>query len=73
MRTFQWNSAGHNNDRDTPVTFMPRKSKPDPKLPPRPRGPELGERVGAHLRHIYDDVLLEPVPDQFEDLLRKLA
>lgn len=30
-------------------------------------------QLGDSLRHIYDDILSEPIPDNIEDLLRKLG
>lgn len=49
---------------------------------PRPLGPERGkaaagkselsEQIGVRLRGIYDDVLAQPVPERFLDLLRQL-
>ena len=48
----------------------PRQPAP-PQHSPRESG--RSERMGEHLRHIYDDVLHEPVPDQFAELLKKLG
>jgi len=36
------------------------------------RADDREARVRGILRRIYDDVLVEPVPDSFADLLRKL-
>jgi anti-sigma factor NepR-like protein len=33
---------------------------------------EIGERIGSELRALYDEVLREPVPDRFCELLRRL-
>lgn len=33
---------------------------------------KLGEQIGAQLRSLYDDVLNQPVPDRFLELLNKL-
>jgi hypothetical protein len=33
---------------------------------------ELSEQIGVRLRGIYDDVLAQPVPERFLDLLRQL-
>lgn len=33
---------------------------------------EIGEQIGAQLRTLYDDVLNQPVPDRFLELLNKL-
>jgi hypothetical protein len=32
----------------------------------------IGEQIGRQLRSVYNDVLAEPVPDRFLDLLRTL-
>jgi hypothetical protein len=34
--------------------------------------PELGEQIGRQLRSLYNDVLAQPVPDRFLDLLQTL-
>ena len=34
--------------------------------------PEIIEQVGLRLRGVYNDVLMQPIPDRFLDLLRKL-
>ncbi len=33
---------------------------------------EIGEQIGRQLRSVYNDVLAQPVPDRFLDLLRAL-
>jgi hypothetical protein len=33
---------------------------------------EFGEQIGFQLRNLYDDVLSQPVPDRFLDLLSQL-
>lgn len=33
---------------------------------------QIGEQIGAQLRNLYDDVLNQPVPDRFLELLNKL-
>ncbi len=42
----------------------------------RPRHPsissDLADQIGARLRSVYDDVLVQPVPERFMDLLRQL-
>jgi hypothetical protein len=32
----------------------------------------MAEQIGLHLRSLYDDVLAQPVPGRFRDLLRQL-
>ena len=34
--------------------------------------PKVQNEIGKHLRAIYDDVINEPVPDKFMELLEKL-
>ena len=33
----------------------------------------IDEHIGRHLKAIYDDVLNQPIPDRFLDLLNKLG
>lgn len=42
---------------------------PAPPLSPAERAAAIGSR----LRQIFDDAAAEPMPDAFEDLLRKLG
>jgi hypothetical protein len=46
------------------------------KIPLRAKKPaakhEISEQIGRQLRNVYDDVLAQPVPDRFLDLLRAL-
>lgn len=45
--------------------------------PDNPRGPDLEEArlrqqaIGVKLRQMFDDVVNEPVPDEFLDILRR--
>lgn len=34
--------------------------------------PEIVEQIGLRLRGVYNDVLMQPIPDRFLDLLQKL-
>jgi hypothetical protein len=34
--------------------------------------PEIVEQIGLRLRGVYNDVLMQPIPDRFLDLLHKL-
>jgi hypothetical protein len=47
-----------------------------PCAAPRGRTPaaktELADQIGLRLRIVYDDVLTQPVPDRFYELLRQL-
>jgi Anti-sigma factor NepR len=33
---------------------------------------EIADQIGLHLRNVYDDILAQPVPGRFLDLLRQL-
>jgi hypothetical protein len=35
-------------------------------------GSTIGEHIGRELRNLYDDVVAQPVPDRFLDLLNRL-
>jgi hypothetical protein len=43
----------------------PRAKKPASKS-------EIADQIGVHLRSVYDDVLAQPVPGRFLELLRQL-
>jgi hypothetical protein len=43
----------------------PSLRKPAPKS-------DIADQIGMHLRSIYEDVLAQPVPGRFLDLLRQL-
>ncbi|WP_156964408.1 NepR family anti-sigma factor [Methylocapsa aurea] len=47
------------------VIAEPRLKKTSPKC-------DLAEQIGLGLRSVYDDILAQPVPDRFFDLLRQL-
>lgn len=47
------------------VLAAPRLKKGSPKH-------DLAEQIGLGLRSVYDDVLAQPVPDRFFELLRQL-
>jgi hypothetical protein len=59
--------------------------EPDRQSAPSPRpivrldragrgdGGDVAGRVGASLRQVFDEIAAEPLPQAFEDLLRKLA
>ena len=37
-----------------------------------PIDPRIQTEIGKHLRAVYDDVINEPIPDKFMELLEKL-
>ncbi len=47
-----------------------RKKAPTPNEPP---DVPIDEHIGRHLKAIYDDVLQQPIPDRFLDLLNQLG
>lgn len=55
---------------------MSDNSNPPGKAPPK-GGPGLEEArlrqqaIGVKLRHLFDEVVNEPVPDEFLDILRR--
>jgi len=53
----QSESAG-SDDRDLPLR--------------RPSNPTLTDEIGKSLRMVYDDIVAQPVPDRFLDLLKEL-
>lgn len=54
--------------RNAPGGKAPGKGKPMGS----PRSNEMGEQIGRELRGLYDDVVAQPVPDRFLDLLNRL-
>jgi hypothetical protein len=44
---------------------------PEPQTVPSVQ-PQIQDHIGRQLRAIYEDVLNQPVPDRFEELLEKL-
>jgi hypothetical protein len=68
-------------DQTKPEDLKDLQVQPDlattPPAPPPPTGdiglePELQAFIGRQLQATYDEVLNEPVPDRFLDLLRAL-
>jgi len=43
------------------------------QMPPRKKRPQRASDIGRALRSVYDETLREDVPDDFQDLLRKLS
>lgn len=39
----------------------------------RKRSPDIKDHIGQQLKAVYDDILKQPVPARFTDLLRELA
>jgi hypothetical protein len=51
-------------------TARPRMKTPKPNDPPNV---PIDEHIGRQLKAIYDDVLNQPIPDRFLDLLNQLG
>jgi len=49
------------------------KVKGKRQMPPRKKRPQRASDIGRALRSVYDETLREDVPDDFQDLLRKLS
>jgi len=55
------------------VMIMSDKIKPEPVNPPAGEvGVQVPEWLGNRLRRLFDDVMDEPVPDEFQSLLKQL-
>jgi len=51
----------------------PEQESPGTTLPPSPAlVPQIQDHIGHQLRSIYNDVLNQPVPDRFRELMEKL-
>jgi hypothetical protein len=62
---------------EAPGTRQPPGSTADEKMgTPCPKNagskPEIADQIGLQLRSVYDDILAQPVPGRFLDLLRQL-
>ncbi|WP_186388150.1 MULTISPECIES: NepR family anti-sigma factor [unclassified Stappia] len=44
-----------------------------PKEPPRPSDGDVHTRITNQLQTYYNQILTQPLPDRFQDLLRRLA
>ena len=65
-------AAGHDEFENK----SPQNQKPDPagaaRMRKPPVKPELTGQIGTKLRSVYNEVLSQPVPDRFLDLLKEL-
>ncbi len=52
-----------------PVSPLDAEDQPDPFAP----SVERATAIGSRLRQIFDEAAAEPMPQAFEDLLRKLG
>jgi len=50
--------AARNGSKETPHVVLPREAQ---------------GRIGQHLRRVYGEILSEPLPDKFSQLLESLA
>jgi len=56
---------------DVPPTAAPRTGKPR-KAEATSKGSELGDQIGHKLKAMFKDVVAEPVPEKFHQLLEEL-
>ena len=56
---------------DVPPTAAPRAGKPR-KPEATSKGSELGDQIGHKLKAMFKDVVAEPVPEKFRQLLEEL-
>ena len=62
-------------DRDPrdPESRMGKTARTYSRLARTPKSPpEIADQIGLQLRSLYDDVLAQPVPGRFLDLLKEL-
>ncbi len=57
---------------NSPAIGSPHPAAPSQKGKKTGDKQAIGEQIGRQLRSVYNDVLAEPVPDRFLDLLRTL-
>jgi hypothetical protein len=60
----------------TMIKQLTRRPPPTPPATPKAaapsRGVELSEQIGRELRAMFDEVVAEPVPEKFRQLLEEL-
>jgi hypothetical protein len=55
------------------IPLVPRKTRPQVKLhKDQPKLP-IEDHIGQQLKAVYDDVLAQPIPDRFVELLTQLS
>jgi hypothetical protein len=60
---------GRNDSQQNP---LPQGSSFEPPSQSPQDTRAIGEQIGRRLRTVYNDILAQPVPDRFLDLLREL-
>jgi hypothetical protein len=55
------------------ITLDTSKNRTKTLTPNDPPNVPIDEHIGRHLKAIYDDVLNQPIPDRFLDLLNQLG
>jgi hypothetical protein len=77
----QWDLQAQNRQPEPPPSqacqdnspHNPRSRLPGPvRVKKTSEKPAIGEQIGRQLRSVYNDILAQPVPDRFLDLLREL-
>jgi len=61
-----------NHDRQGRAALKAETSVSDDALADPTLNRAIQERIGTHLRALYDDLVQQPVPDRFVDLLNRL-
>ena len=61
-----------NHDRQGRAALKAETSASDDALADPTLNRAIQERIGTHLRALYDDLVQQPVPDRFVDLLNRL-
>ncbi len=66
-------AGGEDRDSRDPESRTGKTARPcsRPARTPKSR-PEIADQIGLQLRSLYDDVLAQPVPGRFLDLLKEL-
>lgn len=55
------------------IKLDPEKLRPKRSKPNDASNVPIDEHIGRHLKAIYDDVLKQPIPDRFLELLNQLG
>jgi hypothetical protein len=50
----------------------PQGQAAEPKSPDTEKAAQLSEYIGQELRSMFDDIVSEPVPERFRELLEEL-
>jgi hypothetical protein len=59
-------------DTSGPGSMRDRKTEGEPRSATSPSNSDVATMIGESLQNVYNDILQQPVPDRFLDLLRQL-